>query len=174
MSVARGAALGALILVLNPVAMVVVALCAFFRRYPWWLVTPDDPTSPFGAYEPAMQRVYLWPVVGRWCGDVYWLALRNCLYGLAYRCKPDDMKGVRFYLPQRCSHTQVSKRVSRWYAHGYEQLTVRLVGRFCLVLGWKVDGVVLDPLPARKEVNMDFRPVFTVRANVPFGGVREV
>ncbi len=160
-----GALLGLLLLLGNIPAIVIVFVCAFVGRYPWWLLTPDDPTSPFGQYEEAVRKVYAWPLIGRWAGDFYWLAFRNCLYGLAYRLKPYRFKGITVYsdLPVKVARW---RRLTLWNAAGYRQLTVRLFGRYAMAAGWKVDRVVLDPNTKRAAVNMDFRPTFTVRANL--------
>lgn len=84
-----------------------VPLYAIWGKYPSWMVTPDDPVSPFGSgttkgasNEPTVRKVYA--KFGRYIGDVYWLAWRNSGYGLAYAAKPDWLKrpGLR-YMDQR-------------------------------------------------------------------------
>lgn len=156
----RGALIGLLLLLLNPLAGLLVTILAIFGWYPWWLVTTDDPHSPFGQYEETVRETYT--RFGRWAGDVYWLAFRNCLYGLAYWFKPEAFKGVTDY-----SHlhlwSNVGPRSTFYSAAGYEQLTIELGPWFVLMLGWKVDNVVLDPDTPRQRVNMDFRPIFSIR-----------
>lgn len=68
-------------------------------KYPKWMVTPDDPISPFGcgttkyaSREASM--VWLYKHLGRWVGDWVWLAWRNSGYALAYYAKPDFLKQI--------------------------------------------------------------------------------
>lgn len=79
--------------VLKVPAKVLVLLYAIRGKYPWWMVTPDDPVSPFGSgttptasNEPTVRKVY--EKFGRYIGDVYWLAWRNSFYGLRLSFKP--------------------------------------------------------------------------------------
>jgi len=165
MTTLRGAALGLLLLLLNPLAFLAVVICAAVRRYPWFLLTPDDPVSPFGLYEDQVRRVYV--RFGRYVGDVYWLGLRNCLYGAAYALKPREMKGLRNYIDIGIGKRSLG-RATCWSAGKYRQWTVRIGFGFFLLLGWKVDRVVIDPNTYRASVNMDFRPTFSVRRKVAF------
>lgn len=155
----RGALLGLLIDLLGIPARVLVLLLAIGGRYPAWLVTPDDPESPFGKYEETVREVYA--RFGRYLGDVYWLAWRNVLYGLAYRFKPARFKGVTDYsaLGRRIEQRG---RLTVYCVEGL-QLWQYQLGGFELLAGWMVRGAALDPFTPRAPVNMEFRPVFSVR-----------
>jgi hypothetical protein len=74
-----------------------VLFYAIKGNYPWWMVTPDDPKSPFGSgtvktasTEPTQMAIY--QRFGRYVGDVVWLGWRNSGYGYAYSQKPDWLK----------------------------------------------------------------------------------
>jgi len=133
-------------------------------RYPWWMITPDDlprkGAPHFGHYEATVRKVY--ERFGRYWGDVYWLAFRNSNYGLAYYFKPEQFKGLTSYalLPR-----SVVRKSWGWKykVAGYELLQVRLPLGFELLLGWQVRGAVLDPFGPRSPVNMEFRPMFSLR-----------
>lgn len=75
---------------LDLLALPLVMIFAIRGKYPWWMVTPDDPESPFGSYEPTVCEIY--EAFGRWAGDVYWLGWRNRMYGVSYHFKPDWLK----------------------------------------------------------------------------------
>jgi hypothetical protein len=90
-------------LLLKPLIKLAVLACVPFGRYPWWMVTPDDPVSPFGSgttpgasREPTQMAVY--ERFGRAVGDFVWLGWRNSGYGIAYWLKPDFLKrpGLRY------------------------------------------------------------------------------
>lgn len=83
---------------------VLVPIYAIWGRYPWWMVTPDDPVSPFGCgttpgASTEQMMVDLYARFGRYVGDVVWLGWRNSGYGLAYAAKPDFLKrpGLRYW-----------------------------------------------------------------------------
>jgi len=164
MSALRGSLLGLLLFALNPLARLAVLVYAIRGKYPWWLITPDDPPRPgaehFGQYEPTTRSVY--KRFGRYLGDVYWLGWRNTLYGLAYHFKPDRFKGITDY--SRLSH----HIQYRWWGvvyrcEGYTLRQIDLPGRFEILLGWQVRGAVLRPYGQRDPVNMEFRPMFSIR-----------
>ena len=125
-----------------------------------WLETIDDPFLPGGLYERQVLSIYR--RFGRYWGDVYWLAFRNSNYGLAYYFKPEQFKGLTSYalLPR-----SVVRKSWGWKykVAGYELLQVRLPLGFELLLGWQVRGAVLDPFGPRSPVNMEFRPMFSLR-----------
>lgn len=138
-----------------------VLVCAALRRFPWWLLTPDDPVSPFGHYEPTMRSIYA--RFGRYAGDVVWLAWRNVLYGLAYRLKPARFKRVTDY--RGFWVAQYPHRVGVLFdCEGWHLLQVPLLGhRFELLAGWMVRGAVLDQDTPRAPINMEFRPMLSIR-----------
>jgi hypothetical protein len=154
-----GAFLGLLLLALTPLNLVAVLIAARRGRYPWWMVTPDDPASPFGQYEPTVRKMY--EKVGRYWGDVYWLGLRNSLYGLRYRLKPARFKGVTDYSNFR-RHIEARGNLTVYCVEGLRLWQYRR-GSFELLAGWMVRGAALDPFTPRQLINMEFRPVFSLR-----------
>lgn len=153
-----GAFLGLLFLLAYPLTVPVILLLARRGRYPWWLVTPDDPASPFGQYEATVRAFYA--KAGRYWGDVYWL-LRNNLYGLKYACKPARFKGVVDYSVFG-RHIESRGRLTIFCVEGYRLWQYR-VGGFEVLAGWMVRGAALDPYTPRQPVNMEFRPVLSLR-----------
>lgn len=151
-------------------------------RYPWWMVTPDDPVSPFGcgttpgaAREPSMVRVY--EKMGRYVGDVLWLGWRNRLYGLSYAMKPDWLKepSIR-YMDLQCVREGNAVVLRQPDGPLLREVTLRL-GPFYIIAGHRlspiIDGKLEDearvrrgqlpvPRPLRHP-NMDGRPVFSIR-----------
>ncbi len=184
-----------------------IALLAVFGRYPRWFVTPDDPTSPFGLYEPAVRRAYygtdqlrfifrdgravvvdlegspLLPgLFRRWWGDFYWLGLRNRMYGFVYSCKPkrlmpavegnmDAYHPYKHAAPGTYEHIRRSsvagEIVTVFEAGGYRMWKVFLgnvAGHpFGIMFGYKVDSIVLDPHTPRNPINMEARPICSIR-----------
>ena len=154
-----GAFLGLLLLALTPLNLIAVLVAARRARYPWWMVTPDDPVSPFGQYEATVRSVYA--RFGRYVGDLYWLGLRNSLYGLRYALKPARFKGVTDYTVF-ARHITSRGRLTIFCVEGLRLYQYR-VGGFELLAGWMVRGAALDPYTPRQPVNMEFRPVFSLR-----------
>jgi hypothetical protein len=149
------------------VAWLPVAWMARKGRYAWWAITPDDPFAMgapvphFGHYEPRVRAVYA--RYGRFWGDLYWLGFRNVAYGLAYRWKPQWLKGpqdysrmpfaVRFWGPVR-----LTLLYKLWEAE------VEL-GLVKIIVGSKLSPIVnYDPSVARsRPINMDGRPTLSLR-----------
>lgn len=154
-----GALLGLLLQLLRIPALPITLMLAIGRRYPWWMVTPDDPVSPFGQYEEAVRSIYA--RLGRYAGDVYWLVLRNALFGLAYWLKPDRFKGVTDYTPMRLTKV-VRGHVTIYTADGFSLWQYRRFG-LELLAGWMVRGAVEDPVTPRRLINMEFRPMLGIR-----------
>ena len=160
-----GIALALLLHLVGLIARPLVLLYAIRGRYPAWLITPDDPESPFGQYEPTVRQVYR--RFGRYLGDVYWLAWRNVAYGLRYKLKPAELLprtdglGELNYAHLRRA-VVYGKRVDYFEAEGYPMWRVRL-GPLIVLAGWKVESIVEDPFTHRAALNMEGRPVFTVR-----------
>jgi hypothetical protein len=132
------------------------------RHVPWWMVTPDDPVSPFGKYEAGVVAVYQrW---GKFVGDWYWLGLRNALYGLAYRWKPDFLKGLPFPYAQ-LRMTYLDRRFYRLIRvdRADFELTLKL-GPIVAILGRRLSPI-WDNVPGQipRPINMDARPIFSMR-----------
>ncbi len=186
-----------------------IAILAVFGRYPRWFVTPDDPTSPFGLYEPAMRRAYYGtehPPLGgevwehqiggipaellwakptgwrRWWGSFLWLGLRNRMYGFVYSCKPKSLMpavegNMDAYHPYKHAAPGTYEHIRRssvageivtvFEAGGYKMWKVFLgnvAGHpFGIMFGYKVDSIVLDPHTPRKPINMEGRPICSIR-----------
>lgn len=146
---------------LLPVAMLaVVVSCAFHGHYPWWVITPDDPVSPFGSYEPTVRKVYA--TFGRFVGDVYWLAFRNVLFGLSYSFKPTALFPVNDRYEHLKRAWKKTKYGTRFEAAGYVMRRFEL-SKLWVLVGWKVDSIVLDPSTKRALLNMEGRPIFSFR-----------
>lgn len=129
--------------------------------YPWWMVTPDDPVSPFGQSEETVRNVYA--RFGRYVGDVYWLAVRNCLYGLTYALKPSEFKDTSDYSDFHMLRDGDGKgRKTVYSIAGYKQWVYNF-GPVTVLGGWKVKGVWNDPKTPRQHINMEFTPVFSIR-----------
>lgn len=170
-------AIGLALFLLQPVASLLVAVLVARGRVPWWADTPDDPYStgervdigdgagpvaaPYrGYYEQGVRRVH--QLLGPRVADVYWLAWRNVLFGLRYRFKPAWLKQLRSYDGLTFS---VERRL------GADVLRLRELSEYRWTLGplvliW---GSALtqirkhDPKQPVRRVNMDGRPIFTVR-----------
>lgn len=159
-----GAFLGLLLLLLWPVAFVAVALYAIRGRYPFALTTPDDPferelAPHFGHYEETVRAIYT--LFGRYVGDVYWLGLRNSLYGLRYMLKPNKYRGLIDYSHMRVSVSR-GRLMTTYIADGLPLWQINL-WTFEILAGWMVRGAATDQHTIRQPVNMEFRPVFSPR-----------
>lgn len=159
---------------LAPLLMLVPAL----RRGIW--ITPDDPVSPYGcgnsptgSDEPMMRGIYArW---GTYWGDWWWLGVRNRAFGLAYKLKPEHFKRLRTY--ETCE--VATSEAPRWYGRrrlitvdGHEERTYFFGRAFHVIAGYRLRPVRDEhlrsiPLPEPilvRPINMDARPVLTVRA----------
>lgn len=161
------ALIGLACLLLAPLNLLAVALCAVRGRYPWWMDTPDDPfvTGPvvpphYGHYEPTVRAVYA--RLGRYLGDLYWLGLRNRLAGLRYRCKPARFIGVTDYTVFAREVLYHGRWLTEYRVEGCVLWQLNL-GRFEWLAGWMVRGAALDPYTPRQPVNMEFTPTFGPR-----------
>lgn len=157
----KGLFLGILLEIVALITKPLVFLYAIRGRYPWWMVTPDDPKSPFGFYEPTQRLIYSkW---GRYIGDVNWLALRNSIYGLRYKLKPEVFKHMSSYggLPmKRRSYGPV--RLTK--VLDYQEVLIDLYF-FGVIFGWKMSPIY-DSEPGRivHHPNMEARPTLSFRS----------
>jgi hypothetical protein len=154
-----------------------VPIYAIKGRYPWWALTPDDPTSPFGQYEPTVREVY--EAFGRYVGDVYWLAWRNSGFGYAYSQKPAWLKdpSIRYRDLQIYRDEELNTIILR-SPDGtiLRERTIRL-GPLYLIYGHRLkpiwdayceeikqeqQGLPLLGRPL-KHPNMDGRPIISIR-----------
>lgn len=179
---------GLLSLLLLPISFFVtpllVLLFARGGRYPSWLVTPDDAfaTQPpeirpphFGHYEETVRGVY--ERYGRFWGDVYWLGFRNTLYGLAYARKPQWLKDLTTY---EVLQTYMERRTYAGFItitrilpneHGFERLWEARInlGLLGVIIGHKLSPIFnTEPGTPYRAVNMDGRPVFSLRSPKSF------
>lgn len=163
-----------------------VPLYAIRGNYPWWMVTPDDPVSPFGSgttptasTEPS--QVALYEDAGRYIGDVVWLGWRNSFYGFHYQFKPDWLKSPGVKYEELVWYRESDGNTSRIYLQQPDGTwlweTTRKLGPFFLITGWRIGpayegalensaraavGLPRVPRPAFHP-NMDGRPVFSIR-----------
>lgn len=132
------------------------------RRLPWWLITPDDPKSPYGQYEPTVAAVYL--LFGKFIGDYYWLAWRNALYGLAYYLKPDWLKWLEKPYDQLTMRRRTGKNWERIEVDGADWELIVHCGPLAVIMGRRLSPIwnnVSGVLP--RAINMDGRPIFSIR-----------
>lgn len=153
---------GLLLTILGLLAPFFVPLFLLAHYTPWWLITPDDPVSPYGRYEQAVVAVYArW---GKFAGDYYWLALRNAMYGLAYYLKPDWLKGLDKPYSRLTMRRTAGKHWQLIEVYGADfELTV-YVGPLAIIMGRRLSPIwnnVPGQLP--RAINMDGRPIFSVR-----------
>lgn len=146
------------IALLTAAGLAAPVVCLVYRR--GWFATPDDRTSPHGAYEPTMRRIYA--RCGTWVGDYVWHGWRNRAYGLAYALKPDVFK-TRLYIFSDTRRTQHGPlRIIQ--VAGYREYMLSL-GFVHIIAGYRLRPVfdqlgVWLPYGAR----MDGRPIFSIRA----------
>jgi hypothetical protein len=145
----------------------------FYRE--GWFNTPDDPVSPRGVGEPFMRKLHA--KVGPWLADWWWLGIRNRAYGLKYALKPALFRSVGSYeqLPTQ-RHTR--GRVRTTTVAGFPEWAIDC-GRFHVLVGYRVTPIyseILDnqrrrderwPLIPFRPVNMDARPILSVRMGAP-------
>lgn len=158
-------------------ALPLVMVFAIRGKYPWWMVTPDDPTSPFGQYEPTVREVY--EAFGRYWGDVYWLGWRNRNYGISYKYKPDWLKdpSIRYRDLTMYRDEELNTIILRQPDGTLLREKTIKVGPLYIIYGHRLrpiwdarqdeldrekQGLPLVGWPL-KRINMDCRPILTIR-----------
>ena len=146
-------------LLLMLVAQTAPLVCLVYRK--GWFLTPDDPVSPFGRYEPKMvERYAKW---GTFWADWWWLGMRNRAYGLAYALKPPHFKDLTTYANCAIEVKQTGP-VRKITVDGFTEYMVSL-GFAHVIAGYRLRPVVDEAqrnVPCR-AVNMDARPIFSLR-----------
>jgi hypothetical protein len=164
-----------------------VLFYAIRGNYPTWMLTPDDPVSPFGSgttpgasREETQMKVY--EKFGRYIGDVVWLGWRNSLYGISYYLTPDFLKdkSIQYVNLEAAKEELPNGTVQYWIRiPGTDEWlweTQRKYGPITVLSGYRIqpiyDGIirareglkqgVVIKLPAHHP-NMDGRPIFSFR-----------
>jgi hypothetical protein len=163
------------VLVCELVSLAAPVVCLFYRR--GWFITPDDLSSPHGQYEPKMRGILarFGPAVNDW----WWLGVRNRGYGLRYRLKPALFRNLGTYehLPTE-RHTRGRLRITR--VAGHSEYVMDLT-RLHIIYGYRMTPVYneirwnarardegwLEQLIPFRPVNMDARPIFSIRMGAP-------
>lgn len=155
------------IFLLQLASLVAPVVTLFYRKGIW--LTPDDPVSPYGcgttptgSDEPKMRKIYA--RYGKFIGDWWWLGIRNSAYGLAYKWKPAEFKELDTY-----KYLQFGRKEGKFLR------VIKILGykEYCLKLKWLhiLYGYRLRPIlggilegHAYRPINMDARPIFSIRA----------
>ena len=140
-----------------------------------WFNTPDDPASPHGQYEPKMRGIY-----ARWgarVNDWWWLGVRNRAYGLAYAMKPRELKARVTY--DGLTFHRWCDGASRFTIVGEVTECAIDCGWFHVLIGRRVTPIYNEiqenrrraeagePLIPYRPVNMDGRPILSLRIGRP-------
>lgn len=164
---------------------VLVPILAIWGKYPSWMVTPDDPVSPFGSgtsktspTEPTQMAIYR--RYGRYIGDVIWLGWRNSGYGYAYTQKPDWLKDPNIKYEELNIWGTPDKEVFLQQPDGsiLSERTLR-VGPFRLIVGHRLTPILNGANENKKRLeqglprfprppfhpNMDARPLVSLRTD---------
>ncbi len=163
-----------------------VPIFAIWGKYPWWMVTPDDPVSPFGSgttktasTEPTQMAVY--QRFGRYVGDVVWLGWRNSGYGYAYSQKPDwlkdpDIKYEELDMQRVVEGRKTIFKVRQPDGTFLEERQYKL-GPFVWIAGYRIEPIYNGCMENRDRLargepraprpgfhpNMDARPLLSLR-----------
>jgi hypothetical protein len=174
------------VLVSKILCKVLVPIYAIRGKYPWWMVTPDDPVSPFGSgtvptasTEPTQMAIY--HVWGRYVGDVVWLAWRNSGFGYAYSQKPDWLKepGIKYenlHLMRVRGKRKTIFRLLQPDGTFLEERQYKL-GPFVWIAGYRIEPIYNGAMENRDRLargepraprpgfhpNMDGRPIISLR-----------
>lgn len=164
-----------------------VPFYAIKGKYPWWMVTPDDPVSPFGSgttpgasVEPTQMAIY--QRFGRYVGDVIWLGWRNSGFGYAYSLKPDWLKNPEIKYEDLYLNKEVDGWVTTYIASNGQESVIEhqyKLGPIILIVGYRAQpiydggmenrdrlakGLERAPRPAGHP-NMDGRPLVSLRTS---------
>lgn len=154
-------------------------------NYPWWMITPDDPVSPFGSgttptasTEETQMAIYKW--FGRYIGDIIWLGWRNSGYGYAYSQKPDWLKDPNIKYEELDIWGTPDREVYLKQPDGswLWEKTYK-VGPFRIITGWRLTPILNGANENKKRLeqgleraarpafhpNMDARPVISLRTS---------
>jgi hypothetical protein len=153
------------------VGLLAPLVCLFYRQ--GWFVTPDDPVSPHGQYEPKMCRIR--ELFGNWVADWWWLGVRNRAYGLRYALKPEYFKTLSSYENLPVSrYWRGPVRVTK--VSGFAEYALSLK-RFHVIYGLRMTPIYNEikqnavegdqPKIPFRPVNMDARPIFSIRSGFP-------
>jgi hypothetical protein len=159
------------VLLCELVALAAPLVCLVYRK--GWFITPDDPVSPHGQYERKMQGIYR--RFGRFVNDWWWLGVRNRGYGLRYALKPAFFKRLTSYEGLQFDH-QVNGALTKTTINGTWSEWVWQFDRFHVIYGYRLTPIYNEwrnnqfaapqwRIPFR-PVNMDARPIFSIRAGV--------
>jgi len=152
-------------------------------KYPWWMVTPDDPISPFGSgttptssTEPSQMKIYA--TFGRYIGDLVWLAWRNSGFGYSYSLKPDWLKDPDIKYEDLIIWGTPNKEVFLKQPDGsiLTEKTTK-IGPFLLIRGHRLTPILNGHLENKQRIergeervrrpgfhpNMDGRPIISIR-----------
>lgn len=167
------------------VVKLTVPFYAIKGNYPWWMVTPDDPVSPFGSgttptasTEATQMKMY--KLFGRYIGDLIWLGWRNGGYGYAYSQKPDWLKDPNIKYEELDIWGTVNDAVYLRQPDGtiLRERTYR-VGPFRIITGYRLTPILSGHLENKKRLeqgleryprpafhpNMDARPLVSLRTD---------
>jgi hypothetical protein len=111
-----------------------------------------------------MRMIY--GIYGKFIGDWWWLGVRNSSMGIAYKFKPNYLKGIPTYayLPRTVKSTRFYDLIKVWKADF--ELTLKF-GLFHVIYGRRLKPIINDnDLPVR-SVNMDGRPILSIRWGKP-------
>lgn len=138
-----------------------------------WFNTPDDPASPRGLGEPAMRALHA--RFGAWLADWWWLGVRNRAYGLAYALKAPEFRGLRYETISPVDVSYRAGRLRRIRILGRSEWMLSL-GLVHVICGYRLRPVLDELLRnwsggwprapwdvPHRPINMDARPIFTVR-----------
>jgi hypothetical protein len=137
----------------------------FYRKGIW--NTPDNPDSPHGMYEQKMQGIHA--RFGTWIADWWWLGVRNRAYGLAYNLKPELFRNLSSYEHLQMYRHAIGRSVYT-VIEGYTERVIQFK-RFHVIIGYRLTPIWDEVMNNRngagipfRPVNMDARPIFSIRA----------
>ena len=149
------------------VALLAPLVTIFYRD--GWFNTPDDPLSPHGQYEQKMRRIY--DRFGERVNDWWWLGVRNRAYGLRYALKPRHFKDLDTYEDCDVSKSDL-RRCQLVTVDGYKERIVQLKWVH-IIVGYRLTPIFNEVTKNRmgagipfRKINMDARPIFSIRSGI--------